>query len=143
MPTIISHKFKFIFCHIPKAAGTSFMEYVKPYLGPDDDIDSFDKHTPLSLIEKSRHNEVFDKYLKIAIIRDPKERRARLDLARIDQNETDEFYWTDDKWIRDNSGNILTDVLIDFDNVETETVDLLETMGIPKHEFPHIRTDIK
>lgn len=139
MTTIISHKFKFIFCHIPKSGGTSFTEYVRPHLGTADDISSFQKHERLMTIKNSRYDRIFNKYLKIAIIRDEEDRRASLDRVRIDQKETDEFYWRSDKWIRDNEGNILADVLIEFKNLATEAVDLLETLGVPRGEFPNIK----
>jgi hypothetical protein len=139
MPTIVSHKYKFIFCHIPRTAGTSFTEAVRPFLGKDDEIDTFEKHTPLRKILKSRFRDVFDKYLKVAIIRDPQD---RLNSLAVDPPEntkdTDEYWWNDDKWLYDDQGNILADVLLKFEELPGCAIDFLKRVGIDCKEFPHL-----
>jgi len=75
---MLSHKHQCIFMHIPGTAGTT-VEHC--FLGKDQwFINFFEKHCPLSVLEKLPHNLEYDlnKYFKFSIVRHPYERMRSL-----------------------------------------------------------------
>jgi hypothetical protein len=85
---ILSHKYKFIFIHIPKCAGTSITQSLIPYLGQDDLVlgctPEFEalsreykakgwihKHSTASEIREFVGEETWNSYFKFAFVRHP------------------------------------------------------------------------
>ena len=123
MATFVSHKFKLIFCHIPRTGGTSFTAAIKPHLGRHDSLTALEQHTPLSKIKRVEDN--FDDYLKVAIMRDEAKRRSSC--RRGGSNDAHSEYWL--------SG--LADVLISFENLPGSAERFLRSIGI-ECKFPHL-----
>ena len=121
MSSFVSHKYRLIFCHVPRTGGTSFTEAIKPYLGPHDELDTYEKHTALRNMQEGRLSEEFKRYLKVAIWRDDKDRMASLsniaEQQKLDLKETDAFWWSNEMWLCDEAGNMLANELIMFDEL--------------------------
>jgi hypothetical protein len=139
MPSFVSHKYKLIFCHIPRTGGTSFTEAFKPFMGDLDEISTFEQHTPLSGFKLGRTAEVFDEYLKVSILRNESERYASLQVSPpVNSLPTDEYWWTNRQWICGNDGKALYDVLLNFADLAGSATRFLRSIGIKINEFPHL-----
>lgn len=85
---IISHKYKFIFIHITKCAGTSITHAISPYLGEEDIIlgatkegeklseewrktNGLHKHAKAQEIRKVLGDEIWNNYFKFTFVRNP------------------------------------------------------------------------
>lgn len=91
---IVSHSRRFVFCHVPKAAGESITEALDPHLGWDDIVlgppvgDVFTqryrqrfglgKHSSAPEIRAVIGEEIWRRYLTFAVVRDPVDRMASL-----------------------------------------------------------------
>lgn len=85
MACLVSHKFRFVFCHIPRTGGSSFSEYIRKFcarrreLGREHGSLIEISHLPLADLKKlyfKNHN--WDDYLKFTIVRNPFDRMASL-----------------------------------------------------------------
>ena len=82
MSTVVSHKYKFIFVHVPKTSGSAFMTRFSPlwkYLGEDDVV--LGGHIPYDEIKFTYPNEWQD-YFKITFVRNPWDRMVSLWILR-------------------------------------------------------------
>lgn len=153
MASIVSHKHKFIFCHIPRTGGTSFTEFIKPYLGKDDEIEPFDKHQPLYAFKIGRIGKVFDQYRKISIIRHPYTRFLSLlhnnpPMSVENAVEGDEYWWSMKRWLCDVDGKLLCNYLMRFEELEDYVRTFMVKLVlfnrafnygvIPDQPFPHL-----
>ena len=80
---MISHKYKFVFLHIPKTAGTSVSDILGAYcetLPTPDRSSPYYYHAPLSKIQKYfiSQNLNYDDYFKFAFVRNPWDRFVSL-----------------------------------------------------------------
>lgn len=140
MASFISHKYKLIFCHIPRTGGTSFYQAIKPYL--DDPGIDIEKHTPLSVFQQGRIGEEwFHDYFKVTIIRDEIDRFVSL-RNNVDRpvDLTDMYWWPVYMWIFDRYGNNLLDWAIDFAKLPYSGIEVMrELLGITGEiNFPHL-----
>jgi len=142
MSTIISHKHKFIFCHVPRTGGTSFTEAVKPFLGPDDELDTWPKHTPLSNMSNPncRTGKVFKDYTKVSIFRYDEDRLESLKRLKPPEGvkPNDDFWWENVKWLYDKNGDLLADILISFYSLPDSAIEFLQKYGIEVEDYPHL-----
>lgn len=145
MSSIVSHKHKFIFCHIPRTGGTSFTEFIKPYLGKDDEIEPFEKHQPLYAFKIGRISKVFDQYRKISIIRHPYTRFMSLLYNNPPMSieyavEGDEYWWSMKRWLCDVDGKVLFNDILKFEELPECAYNFMKTLGIVdiKTPFPHL-----
>ena len=159
MPAIVSHKYKFIFPHVPGTGGTSISDFVAPHLGPDDITDNLlEKHQSMRVLQMGcRRGNLFDSYTKFAIVRNPIDRfiylhqgwnpKCTLD-EMVDQiisgqaekkNGKDfAFYWSAKRWLCDHDGNLLVDKIFKFEYGFKEIVQFLSALGVPGklEDFP-------
>ncbi|WP_170399812.1 sulfotransferase family 2 domain-containing protein [Ruegeria arenilitoris] len=118
---ILSDRYRFIFIHIPKCAGTSVRNAVLPFHDADSrflktvehhpELGEIDfRHLPLSLLRELDH-EAFDKlesYESYALLRDPFQRFRSAMAQRAKMYLGKEFAQLDDKDIRDEIGKVIT-----------------------------------
>lgn len=145
MPCFISHKYELMFCHIPRTAGTSFTEAIKPYLGPDDEIDTYPKHYPLRKFRIGRLGKHFDDYLKVCIWRDWPDRLKSLEMgARKDGyvGRDSDYFWDNEKWLCERD-KMLADIMIAFDQLPDSAIKFFKLIGIELEEFPHLNSRTK
>ena len=71
---MISHKHKFIFTHVPKAAGTT----IRVSMHHEYDQLHNPHHMPMFQIKKSLPKEIFQTYFKFAFVRNPYARQVSL-----------------------------------------------------------------
>lgn len=137
-----------IFCHIPRTGGTSFTEAIKPYLGFDDEMDTFPKHMPLKKFKVGRLGRYFDRYLKVSIYRNERERQESLKVGaklapepiifpQYGYGKKSEYWWTTRQWLSDR-GKLIVDVLINFEQLPTSAMWFLRSLGAPITQFPHL-----
>lgn len=138
MPSFISHKYKLIFCHIPRTGGTSFYEAIKPYLDKVN-ID-LQQHTPLRALQIGQTRKIFNEYTKVSIVRDEKDRFESLGKGppRFNTRPTDDYWWGTKRWLCDCEGNMLADVLLKFEELPGCAIEFLKSIGIEITEFPHL-----
>jgi len=139
MPSFISHKYKLIFCHIPRTGGTSFYEAIKPYL---DEVNiDLAQHTPLRRIKAGQMGDHWDEYLKVAIVRDEVERFYSL-VANAERKRDfkpgDDYWWVSDDYLRDDEGNMLADEFIKFEELPESALAFFRSLDLPITEFPHL-----
>lgn len=137
MASFISHKYKLIFCHIPRTAGTSFYEAIKPYL---DDVNiDLNKHTPLKEIKAGQMGDHWDEYLKVAIVRDEEDRFESLTKAEPPNTKAnDDYWWSTNHWLCDGKGKMLADILLKFEELPYSALAFFHRLGLPITEFPHL-----
>ena len=83
---MISHKFRFVYCHIPRTGGTSFTEYLRIYctkrsnLGKESGDFIEISHTPMWRMKKLYFGQDlnFDDYFNFTIVRNPYDRIVSL-----------------------------------------------------------------
>jgi hypothetical protein len=91
---IVSHRRRFVFCHIPKTAGEAITEALEPHLGWDDVVlgnvageaytqryrarFGLGKHSPAPRIREVVGEELWADYLTFAVVRHPVERLRSL-----------------------------------------------------------------
>ena len=150
---IISHKYKFVFIHIYKNAGT-FVTNLIIKLDPDSievkDINGLGHQKyidicKMSIFERIKH------YTFFVIIRNPvdqlistynfiKKNKIYIDsdctfkeFITSSKNYVDCFVSKNTSWIVDNNNNICNDIkLIDFENLQAGLTPLFLSLGIPK-----------
>lgn len=151
MSALVSHKYKFIFPHVPRTAGTSLTEFVMPYLTDTDRTHSnqFEKHQALRTLKLAlRRGDLFDKYVKFAVVRHPFDRIASLNVGydggKCDMNRLIErmvsgrvnidkfaFFWSQQRWLCDHKGDMLAGKIFKFEDGFELVIDFLIDLGIP------------
>ena len=86
MACMVSHRHKFVFCHIPRTGGTSFTEHIRRYCAKRSDLGKESgefiavSHMPLwrmkALYFKQRDD--WDDYFKFTVVRNPYDRMVSL-----------------------------------------------------------------
>jgi hypothetical protein len=162
MSAIVSHKYKFIYPHIPRTGGTSLTDLILPHLGRDDVMQNLEKHQALRTLQRGfRRKGVFDNYTKFAVVRHPFDRIASLhqgytpkctmsslieqmDTGKVDIN-TYAFFWPIGRWITDLEGNNLLDETFRFEDGLGHAVQFLNDLGMPVkiEDLPHINKGVK
>lgn len=156
MSAIISHKYKFIYPHIPRTGGTSLTQLMTPHLGGKDITDGqLEKHQSLNLISIGFPKETME-YVKFAVVRHPFDRLASLHQGYspkcslssiVDQLyygkidiKTYAFFWPVQRWICDAYGTNLIDRVFKFEDGFKDVVQFLNTLGMPIDikDFPHV-----
>jgi hypothetical protein len=139
LASFISHKYRLIFCHVPRTGGTSFTEAITPFLGERDDISLYEKHTPLRIFKVGETEKVFEEYLKVAFVRDEGERLRSLQKdPPINVSPYDDYWGNIRAWVADGAGELLADVLINFHNLPGSAMKFLGRLGINIFEYPHL-----
>ena len=155
MSAIVSHKFKFIFPHIPRTGGTSLTEFIMPQLGRKDRTDStLEKHQALRTLKLGF--DEFDDYVKFAVARHPFDRIASLHqgyepkctlehlIAQIAAKKIDikayAFFWPMKRWLCNAKGENLADYIFKFESGFKPVVKFLNHMGMDLDikDFPHV-----
>ena len=163
MSWVVSHKYKFIFVHIPKTGGTSISgpksiwkrAALFRYLGKEDVRPG--GHRSIRRLGISHPVERRD-YFKFAFMREPFERVASLyySIARHDENKDlrfDEFVKTlpllnkfmafarsQTWWIKNEDGSIGVDWLGDFANISEDFEGLCPKIGLPPIRLPKLNS---
>lgn len=138
MSGFISHKYRIIFCHVPRTAGRSLFSVIDKHLGPDDERFG---HQPFRYVRDSkRWKKYFNEYLKVAVWRNNEERieSLRNNNPPVGVKETDDYYWSNSQWLGDEKGKLLADILINFNDIERNAKRFLKWLGIECKEFPHL-----
>lgn len=154
MPAFVSHKFKLIFPHIPRTGGTSLFDAIRPHLGPDDVVDSLDKHQSLRVLKVAfRRKDVFGRYAKFAVVRDPFVRLASLHrgfrppedfavvvakLAAGRFGRDYDFLWPAKRWLCDGEGRNLCDRVFRLEDGFAPILSFLRSRGVPVEGIPHV-----
>lgn len=133
----VSHKYKTIFVHIPKSAGTSIntaLEINKDNRG----------HKSILEIKKDIPENIFNEYDKIAVIRNTWDRvyslyrmRVRNEETNLDfhkwlkinlDNNADPYFWINQfNLISDENDNILVDRILRYENLKNDWKEFAKT----------------
>lgn len=159
MPAIVSHKYRFIFPHVPGTGGTSVSDFVAPHFGEADVTDNLlEKHQSMRVLRAGfRRDNVFNDYNKFAVVRDPIDRFIYLhqgwspkctlpDMvyqivsghAAKQHGKDFAFYWSAQRWLCDTEGKLLVDKVFKFEDGFEPIVQFLNTLGVPGNfeDFP-------
>lgn len=149
MSFVISHKYKFIYVHIPKTGGTSLDSYLKEALPSSDE---FYDHKPVWFAEKYMKD-----YFKWATLRNPFDRSISIyhtlcnafgdrPFSEFIQqwifNDLPQFaaIMPQEYWVKDIKHKVWIDRFVNFKNLVPETLDILKSLGVPTDKsFPWIR----
>jgi hypothetical protein len=159
---MISHTYKFIFVHIPKAAGTSIEHWLfkhyqlnqKKHIFFDKDLLHFNQHLTLSEIRKHRFlGQSFLDYFKFTFVRNPWERivsAAKYKRMALKQFLNYDFSsWQSRNldpdrhrlpqydFLFDDSGNKLIDFIGRFEKLQDDFNTVCDKIGIPQQQLPH------
>ncbi len=155
MSAVLSHKYKFIYPHVPRTGGTSLTELIEPHLGEKDITDGqLEKHQALRTF-KLGHPIEFDKYIKFIVVRHPFDRLASLHQGytpsyslpvTVDMlysgaiSKSEAFYWPIQRWVCDVNENPLYDKVFKLEDGFKGLVDFLQELGLPIkiEDLPHI-----
>ncbi len=173
---LISHRHRFIFIHVPKNAGLSISAALAPYadnapmtqmrrflsllpLREDPRKAFFRHHATAAWVKLKLPAEIFDGYLKFAVVRNPYDRvisyyhyltqntahhrydqvkglsfRQYLDYdaERLGKGRTD----TQLACVADKSGHILVDRILHFETLKADFADLCSTLDLPAPALP-------
>jgi hypothetical protein len=162
MPAIVSHKYKFIFPHIPRTGGTSLTDFIMPHLGKNDVTDkTLEKHQAMRTLQRGfRRKGVFDNYVKFAVVRHPFDRIASLHQgykpkctlsSLIEQMtrgsiciDTYAFFWPIGRWLCDLEGNNLLDQTFRLEDGMEHVADFLKDLGVPQHHvITHVNKGVR
>lgn len=160
MPWGISHKYKFIFIHIPKTAGTticsSWEGSILKQICRDTGVLGGGHKTVLQL--KKKFPKEFKTYLKFTVVRNPYDRFvSKFYFKQRKPRKEFELEWSDKEvdgllpqlfWITDNEniykkmppdfrpelhyGNIIVDRVLRFENLNFELESVFNELGLPK-----------
>jgi len=153
---VISHKYKFVYVHIPKTGGTSLCEseaYNRKRGGYLANI------LPSSDIAVPHQHPYFVAglgFFKWATIRDPYDRFVSIyhdavrrfgdrtfsefvdEVADRDVLDQDMIRWPQKGWVIDRAGRCLVDRFVDFKRMVEGSMEVLSSLGVPLiGEFPH------
>jgi hypothetical protein len=157
---MVSHEFRFIFVHIQKTAGKSFLHALGLPLGAD--------HRFADVQRAAYGEEIWNTYFKFAIVRDPWDRlvsgyhyrlsggsRSPDDLARAKLYPrsfrkfcanldyfiglpNEHMFRPQYQWISDADGNSLMDFVGRFEHLQEDFGVICERIGLQGVELPHI-----
>ena len=156
---IISHKYKFIFIHIPKTGGSSINSTLSKICGKDDVIRRDDtRHNTAIQIKAEVGDAAWNSYFKFAFVRNPWEavlseyfyilKRAKPKKYKEYEKYTDfNQYLTSSKgklilfhsmldYIVDKSGKIAIDFVGRFENLEEDFKQVLQKIGLQNMSLP-------
>lgn len=169
MPWGISHKYKFVFVHIPKTAGTticsSWEGSLLKHICRDDGFLGGTHKSAMQLQAMYPHE--FKHYFKFCVIRNPYDRFvSKYFFKQLNPRDDFDLDWTDKEsegllpqvyWITDRSqiknekdpydrpdtrwGRIIINHMIRYENINSELPELLSDLGIKdtKNVIPHFR----
>lgn len=149
MACVISHKYQFIFIHVPKTGGTSFMSPFSPYwkLLARDDIKIRGHHRANRLARQ--YPDEWKKYFKFAFVRNPWDRAVSLWLTHDSKHENNLEGFLDR--IRDNFYSLVSvlpqfvwvsddmDYVGQYENYARETAWIIGKLGLPLLPLKHLR----
>ena len=169
MPWGISHKYKFIFIHIPKTAGTticsSWEGSLLKHICKDTGVLGGTHKSAMDLKNMFPHE--FPKYKKWTVVRNPYDRMvSKFYFKQLNPREDFDLEWTDKEaegmlpqlyWITDRTtpertkdpyfrpdthyGNIIVDRILRYENLENDLSRWLQKLGVDADPkvMPHFR----
>jgi hypothetical protein len=145
----------FIFIHVPKTGGTSFISKAAKTGSKIDGLKVMNGHRYLRYIPNTLNmawKDVKEKYFIFTIIRNPFDRFISLWRVRamytplqefIDDIKSKNEVWYQLKpqisWVGDSGGKLLVDHFIRFENYKDGINKVLDYLKIPRFELPHFR----
>ena len=150
MSTVISHKYRFIFVHVPKTGGSSFMTKFSnnwKHLGKDDVV--LGGHIPYTDI-KEKYPYEWARYFKLAFVRNPWDRAVSLWILRGGRSsfldflkKTKSLEGLKPKMLRTQSSFICNGSELNFigrfEQYEATAYYLMGRLGLPYSKLKHIR----
>ena len=147
MPTVVSHKHKLIFAHIPRTGGTSVFNAIKPHLGDKDLFDGpIETHVTMRLLKTClRPRGALKEYKKFSIVRNPLYRflsqfQGVLDRSTIEQvvsdllrkvKRNDHDYWRSATEYLCDGQDMMVDKVFKLEDGFDSVVQFLNASGIP------------
>jgi hypothetical protein len=180
---LISHRHRFIFIHVPKNAGLSITAALEPFADKpqrtqlrrflsllpvrEDPTKAFFRwHTTAAQLKRKLPAEVFDGYLKFAVVRNPYDRAVSYyhylvqnaehhrhdkirgmsfrdyldyDAERIARGRSQ----TQLSCVADETGRVLADRILHFESIETEFAALCRELSLPIKGLPTVNASRK
>ena len=150
MACVVSHKYKFIFIHVPRTGGTAFLSPFSPYwglLGKKDYIPEW--HERFEFF-KNKFPKAWKTYFKFAFVRNPLDRMVSMWLIKRRQDEPfidfmesiksnpsrEPFCRPQSYWIGNGSQ---LDYVARFENHSRETAYLAGRAGLPLIHLDKVR----
>jgi len=148
---MISHKYKFIFVHVPKTAGTSLRVAME---GMYDELHD-PHHSTLFEIKEKLSEMIFQTYFKFCIVRNPWDREvSRYEYIKQDKDHENHmhclrgfneylFKFDDDEFDAVNynhlklNDEIAMDYIIKFENFQEDFNTACDKIGISRRKLPH------
>ena len=181
---LISHRHRFIFIHVPKNAGLSITAALEPFADKperrsqlrrflsllpvqEDPRKAFFRwHTTAAQLKRKLPADVFEGYLKFAVVRNPYDRAVsyyhylvqnaehhrhdkirgmsfrdylEYDADRIARGRSQ----TQLSCVADETGHVLVDRILHFENLETEFAAVCRELGLPIDGLPTVNASRK
>lgn len=164
---MISHEKKFIFVHIPRAAGTSIIHFLgeppQPVVGTPFDPDDDGKFSPPPTHLRARDyvaygratQDQFDGYFKFAFVRNPWSRMvseykyglraSRFDFRTFLFEHFPRPAWSDEychvlpqyDFVHDAEGRLMVDFVGRFEQLQQSMDEVCRRLGLPPRPLPH------
>lgn len=154
---MICHKYKCIFIHIPKVAGTSIITAFNKKWGTDETLFLLGGNCTENVNELKIHNNQYSDYVKFTVIRNPWDRfisgwkycnstknkpliHVLNDLPKRRHNPHDHDHLTrlQTDIIYNNKNELLVDFIIRYENLQSDFDNLCDLIKKPKIKLPHL-----